>query len=94
MIRRSLVALVASLLLGVAGAGTALAANPPGTGQPSQSCGSAGATSAPPGFSTRGFSNAESHYAGSLGTPSTANGNPKVVAQYDVACFQQTSNGH
>ena len=52
-------------------------------GQPSQSCQSQ--TSAPPGFGTAGFANAETHYAGSA--PQNSN-NPKSVAQYDVACFQ------
>ena len=38
-------------------------------------------------FSTGGFANAESHYAGSEGTPSAANGNSHAVSQYDIACF-------
>jgi hypothetical protein len=67
----------------------ALAANPPGTGQPSQSCqsepsGPAGLTS-----TTNGFARvAENVYAGSPGTPSLAHGNAAAVSQYDVACFQ------
>jgi hypothetical protein len=56
------------------------AANPSGTGPPSVECGDPGATSAPAGFSTDGFANAESHYAPS--------------SQYDVACYQQTQNAH
>ena len=56
------------------------AANPSGTGKPSQSCGSATASSEPHGFTTAGFANAESHY------------NPG--SQYDVACYQLTQNGH
>jgi hypothetical protein len=56
-----------------------------GTGQPSQECGASGATSAPAGFSTGGFANAEDHYA---------NGSGNNVSQYDVACFQVTSSGH
>ena len=47
----------------------------------------------PAGFSTTGFENAEAHYAGSDGTPSLANGSEHAVSQYDVACFQVTSNG-
>ncbi len=70
------------------------APNPSGTGQPSGSCGSAGAEHQPAGFGTTGFANAEAHYAGSDGTPSLANGSPKAVSQYDVACFQVTSAGH
>ena len=43
----------------------------------------------PPGFSTSGFANAETHYAGSDGTPSLAHANsPHAVSQYDVAGFQ------
>jgi hypothetical protein len=73
----------------VLGAATpALAANPPGSGQPGQSCGSATAPQSPPGFDSGGFANAEAHYAGSDGTPSAANGSPTAVSQYDVACFQ------
>ena len=69
--------------------GTVSAAkNPSGTGQPSQSCGSATAQTEPNGFGTSGFSHAESVYAGSDGTPSLANGNSHAVSQYDVACYQ------
>jgi len=62
--------------------------NPSGTGQPSQSCGSANAQSEPNGFGTAGFAHAETVYAGSDGTPSQANGNSHAVSQYDVACYQ------
>ncbi len=65
------------------------ASNPNGTGQPAQSCGSATAPSNPAGFDTAGFSNAESHYAGSDGTASLQHSNSSpAVSQYDVACFQ------
>ena len=64
------------------------AANPSGTGQPGASCGSPNALTEPNGFSSGGFANAETHYAGSKGTPSLANGSPKAVSQYDVACYQ------
>jgi hypothetical protein len=57
------------------------------SGQPNASCESAGANP-PPGFSTQGFANAETKYAGSPGTPSAANGNSHAVAQYDVACVR------
>ena len=56
------------------------------SGQPNASCESPGAHP-PPGFSTGGFANAETHYAGSEGTPSAANGNSHAVSQYDIACF-------
>jgi len=74
-----------SVVLSFGTMGVAHAANPPGTGQPHQECGDAGATSAPAGFSTGGFANAESHYA---------NGDGHNVSQYDVACFEVTSAGH
>jgi hypothetical protein len=60
------------------------APNPSGTGQPSQECGDAGATSEPAGFGTSGFATAEGVYA---------NGSGHNVSQYDVACFQVTSAG-
>jgi hypothetical protein len=75
-------------------AAVANAANPPGTGQPGLECGEDGATSEPAGFGTPGFANAETHYAGSDGTPSLAHGSEHAVSQYDVACFQHTSAGH
>lgn len=67
------------------------ARNPSGTGQPSQSCGSATAQTEPNGFGTGGFAHAETVYGGSDGTPSQANGNSRAVSQYDVACYQQSS---
>jgi hypothetical protein len=69
-------------------AGVALADNPhsPGTtGQPGKT---ADPANSPPGFSSGGFAIAETHYAGSAGTPSAANGNAHAVSQYDVAGFQ------
>jgi hypothetical protein len=80
------VLVIGALVLGIAA--PALGANPPGSGQPSQECGSATAPQSPAGFDTAGFANAEEHYAGSDGTPSAANGSSTAVSQYDVACFQ------
>lgn len=77
-----------SNLLTVPSGAVSAARNPSGTGQPSQSCGSATAQTEPNGFGTDGFSNAEGRYAGSDGTPSLANGSSSAVSQYDVACFQ------
>src|SRR5215470_9305287 len=79
-------------VLAFAASGTALAANPPGTGQPSQTCLSDSAPSEPgnaasaPGsaFNENGGI-AGGVYAGSQ--PQNSN-NPQSVAQYDVACFQ------
>ena len=65
----------------------ALGAGPASAGQPNASCESPGANP-PPGFGTSGFANAETHYAGSEGTPSAANSHSgKAVSQYDIACF-------
>lgn len=69
--KRILLVVVCALSLGVAGPGLA-APNPSGTGPPNQSCEEQPA--APPGFSTGGFANADSHY--------------DPGSQYDVACFQ------
>ena len=70
---------------------TAFAANPPGTGQPSQSCGSSTAVMTPgnaataPGSAFNSAGTAPGVYAGQQ--PQNSN-NPKSVAQYDAACFQ------
>ena len=86
--------LAAAALSGAAPLAAIAASNPSGQGQPSASCGSAGAEQQPPGFGSGGFANAATRYAGSAGTPSLANGSPKAISQYDVACFQVTSAGH
>jgi hypothetical protein len=68
------------------------APNPSGKGQPSQTCGSATAPNTPgnavaaPGSAFNPNGQAPSVYAGQQ--PQNSN-NPKSVAQYDVACFQQ-----
>ena len=85
----SITVLLAILVLFVAAVPAMGAANPSGTGQPSQSCqaeptGPPGLISTTNGFATR----AVNVYAGSPGTPSAANGNAHAVSQYDVACFQ------
>ena len=71
-------------------AGVALADNPHDgtTGQPNKEA-SEDAALKPPGFSTAGFANAETHYAGSDGTPSAKHAHSAhAVSQYDVAGFQ------
>jgi hypothetical protein len=92
--KKTMLALLAGALLMAVPAAPALAApNPAGTGQPGASCGEAGATMEPHGFTaTTGFAHAETVYAGSFGTPSAANGSPQAFSQYDVACYQVTSN--
>jgi hypothetical protein len=80
--RKLPVVLLVAAALTPLGAGTALG------GQPNASCEDPGANP-PPGFSTGGFANAESHYAGSEGTPSAANAHSShAVSQYDIACFR------
>jgi hypothetical protein len=82
--KKLIVAFVVAAALTPFGAGVSFA------GQPNASCEDTGANP-PPGFSTGGFENAESHYAGSEGTPSAANSNSdKAVSQYDIACFGGT----
>ena len=91
--KKTLVALLAGGLLAAAPAAPGLAApNPAGTGQPGAECGAEGATMEPAGFLTAGFAHAETVYAGSDGTPSLAHGSPHAVSQYDIACYQVTSN--
>lgn len=80
------------LTMAALAAPAAAAPNPTGTGQPSQSCGSAGATTVPNGFNSGGFANAEARYAGSDGTPSLNSGNDHAVSQYDIACYQITQS--
>jgi hypothetical protein len=91
--RKTSVALLTGAVLAIAPLSPALAAsNPSGTGQPGAECGEPGATVEPAGFLKDGFVHAETVYAGSEGTPSAANGSIHAVSQYDVACFQVTSN--
>jgi hypothetical protein len=82
--------LLAFAVLSTAGAVFATP-SPNGPGQPQVECGEDGLGEGPPGFSTSGFENAETHYAGSDGTPSLQHANSdKAVSQYDVACLQTT----
>jgi hypothetical protein len=92
--RSGFLAITAGTVLSLVLAGGTLAArNPSGTGQPGAECGEEGATIEPAGFLTAGFANAESHYAGSDGTASLLHSRSShAVSQYDVACFQVTSN--
>jgi len=81
--RRVLTVIVCGFALAASTSG--FAANPSGTGQPNQSCEEQ--SSAPAGFSSGGFANAEAHYAGN-GTGSQNANSGNAVSQYDVACFQ------
>jgi hypothetical protein len=90
-----LITIFSVLLVGV---GVASATNPPGPGQPGQSCQvtttppSTQATTAPGApFNPNGVSGGV--YANGPGsTPNGSVSNPKAVSQYDVACFQATSH--
>jgi hypothetical protein len=92
--RRFIVAAIASLVVAAFAAVPAAATSTGNRGQPNQDCEALAASggTAPPGFGTAGFANAQNHYAGSEGTPSAAHGNPHAVSQYDVACFQLSSH--
>ena len=89
MLRKVVLGITLSSAIILGGASAALADNPPGTGQPNQSCQSQPSTpghaATAPGsaFNTSGV--AGSHYAG---TQPQNSKNPKSVSQYDVACFQ------
>jgi hypothetical protein len=69
----------------------------PGPGQPSQTIGTTFPTTTPgnaanaPGSAFNPDGNAGTHYAGNA--PQNSN-NPKSVAQYDVAGFQQYQHNH
>jgi len=91
---RRFIVIVSILVILVAGLAIpaitkAFAADPGTQGQPSQSCQNffPPGSLAPQGFNTGGFATADVHYAGSQPQNST---NPKSVAQYDVACFQNS----
>ncbi|MEP6638516.1 MAG: hypothetical protein ABJC39_04135 [Chloroflexota bacterium] len=84
---RRIVAAICGTALSITLAGTAMA------GQPGASCGAPGAEQMPHGFTTAGFANAETHYAGSEGTMSLLHANSDhAVSQYDVACLQVTTH--
>jgi hypothetical protein len=86
MLRRSIGAIGATAVILSLSATIALA------GQPGAECGDDGAEQMPPGFLSRGFENAETHYAGSDGTASLLHANsPHAVSQYDIACVHFTA---
>jgi hypothetical protein len=86
---------VLTVALAAIGGAVSAAPNPAGTGQPSQTCGDEGAIMRPgqstsaPGSPFNPDGHAGTVYAGQQ--PQNSN-NPKSVSQYDVACFQVTSN--
>ncbi len=98
MRRRLVLGVLVALAMTLGVVGTALAApSPNGPGQPgapATTCGSTTSTaSQPAGFVTQAFIQATNLYAGSPGTPSLDNANsPHAISQYDIACFQVTTN--
>jgi hypothetical protein len=83
---------------GVAASGAGAAPNPAGTGQPGTVAGTAcfqgNAMNAPPGIASLndGFNRvALSNYA-NFNKPAAAPAAGKAASEYDVACFQFTSN--
>jgi hypothetical protein len=102
LMRRFLVTAGTVLALGGVSATGALAADPhnqngsPSTGQPSQSCQNTtppafpGNTANAPGSAFNGT--AGNVYANPDSQGGLSSGNSHVVAQYDVACFQQTQH--
>ncbi len=97
--RRFLAAVALVLSLTLSSGGLALAADPHmagSTGQPSQSCQATnppafpGNTGTSPGSAFNGKANAI--YANPDTQGGISSGNTHVVAQYDVACFQQTQH--
>jgi hypothetical protein len=95
MIRQVVTAVVGGALAAALAVGSVAAANPPGTGQPGQSCQAEPA--GPPGLlsTTNGFATpAVIVYAGSSGSHSLVSNNPHAVSQYDVACFQVSQQSH
>jgi hypothetical protein len=91
MLRKLLiVATVASIIL-LALVGMAYAANPPGHGQPNQSCEEQPAT---PGHASSARGSAFNPDGVSGGVYADGqHSNPTAVSQYDVACFQVSSHG-
>jgi hypothetical protein len=88
-LRIVVVVLIATVLVfGVTSRILAGSGNPSVNGQPGVECDDY--PSAPNGFGTDGFANAEARYAGSDGTASLAHANSDAaVSQYDVACAHQ-----
>jgi hypothetical protein len=96
--RQLLTIALAVVVFAVAAASAVAAANPSGTGQPSQTCLESQQTALEPGqsasapgsaFNETGPGKAGTVYAGNgANTNTPANG--AAVSQYDVACFQVT----
>jgi hypothetical protein len=94
--------IVAGTVIGLSlafGSSSAFAANPHmggATGQPSQSCQSFSMATPGSAANARGSAFNTGGIAGTkyAGTQPQNSGNPKSIAQYDVACFQQSQHKH
>jgi hypothetical protein len=88
-------ALLLIAVLALVPLGAAFAASPGGGGQPNQSCQvttvTPGNAASAPGSAFNPDGKAGTVYAG---TQPQNSKNAMSVSQYDVACFQQTSQGH
>ena len=91
MVRRFLVVAPAAVVLTLSAVTPALAANPPGTGRPTQSCqdlepNTPGHAADSPGspFNERGINSTDGGIGGQ---------HYSETSQYDVACFQLAMNG-
>lgn len=89
-----------TLVLSLFSAGTALAApNPSGTGQPSQTCVTTASAANEPGNAGTAPGSAFNENGGTAGSVYAGNGvsagkanSTHAVSQYDVACYQVTTN--
>ena len=88
--RKFAVTAATALALGSGAALAVAAPNPSGQGQPGFSC--PDTITSPPGFNSVRFANADNHYANPTSTGGVHSGNPQVVAQYDVACYQTSQH--
>jgi hypothetical protein len=89
-VRKFALAAASVLTLATAAAPAAMAANPPGTGEPGtafnvESCPTTG-TLSPNGFNMGGFANT----ATAVYAAQPANRPKNAVSEYDIACFQTT----
>jgi hypothetical protein len=85
--RRWIAAAVVAASVSALGAAPALAQNPPGTGQPGQSCQDFSATTRPGGSGSSPGAPFNEPGINSAGG-GTSGGHYSETSQYDVACFQ------
>jgi hypothetical protein len=96
---RKICVAVCLAVLCTVGAGSALAANPSGTGQPSQTCVTTTSAANEPGRAGQAPGSAFNENGGTAGAVYAGNGVSKTragsanaVSQYDVACYQVTTH--